>query len=74
MTNHVFEGFEQLTPGTMTTAEFDNAVADLVAFMQWMADPTQAQRVRLGVWVLLYLAVFTVIVWRLNAAYWKDVK
>lgn len=74
VTNHVFEGFEQLTPGTMTTAEFDNSVADLVAFMQWMADPTQAQRVRLGVWVLLYLAVFTVIVWRLNAAYWKDVK
>ena len=32
------------------------------------------QRVRLGVWVLLFLAVFTLIAWRLNAAYWKDVK
>jgi ubiquinol-cytochrome c reductase cytochrome c1 subunit len=26
------------------------------------------------VFVLLSLAVFTVIAWRLNAAYWKDVK
>jgi ubiquinol-cytochrome c reductase cytochrome c1 subunit len=58
----------------MTTAQFDESVADLVGFMQWMAEPNQALRVRLGVWVLLYLAIFTVIVWRLNASYWKDVK
>ena len=32
------------------------------------------QRVRIGVWVLLFLALFTVIAWRLNAAFWKDVK
>ncbi len=74
VTTHVFESFEQLTPGTMTTAQFDESVADLVGFMQWMAEPNQALRVRLGVWVLLYLAIFTVIVWRLNASYWKDVK
>ena len=73
-TTHEFAGFEQTSPGTMTPAQFDESVADLVAFMQWMADPNQALRVRLGVWVLLFMAVFTVIVWRLNAAYWKDVK
>jgi cytochrome c1 len=28
----------------------------------------------IGVWVLLFLGVFTVIAWRLNAAFWKDVK
>ena len=60
--------------GTLNTAEYNDAVADLVAFMQWMAEPHQGQRVRLGVFVLLFLAVFTVIAWRLNAAYWKDVK
>ena len=73
-TTHEFAGFEQTSPGTMTPAQFDESVADLVAFMQWMADPNQALRVRLGVWVLLFMAVFTVIVWRLNAAYWKEVK
>lgn len=73
-TVHVFKGFEQITPGTMTPAEYNDAVADLVAFLQWMAEPVQGYRVRLGVWVLLFLAGFTVIAWRLNAAYWKDVK
>lgn len=71
----VFTGrWEQLSPGTMSPAEYDNAVADLVAFLQWMGEPVQQFRVRLGVWVMLFLAVFTLIAWRLNAAYWKDVK
>ena len=73
-TVHVFKGFEQITPGKMTPAEYNVAVADLVAFLQWMAEPVQADRVRLGVWVLLFLAGFTVIAWRLNAAFWKDIK
>ncbi len=71
---HMFAGFEQLTPGTLTQRQYDEAVADLVAYMQWMGEPAQGQRVRLGVWVLLFLGVFTVIAWRLNAAFWKDVK
>ena len=61
-------------PGTLTRATYDAAVADLVAFLQWMGEPAQKPRVQLGVWVLLFLVVFTVIAWRLNAAYWKDVK
>lgn len=73
-TVQVFKGFEQITPGTMTPAQYNEAVADLVAYLQWMAEPNQTDRVRLGVWVLLFLAVFTVIAWRLNAAFWKDVK
>ena len=62
------------TYGAVDTTQFNNAVADLVAFLQWMGEPTQNDRVRLGVWVLLFLGVFTVIAWRLNAAFWKDVK
>ena len=73
-TVHVFKGYEQLTPGTMNQGQYDNAVADLVAYLQWMGEPAQAQRFRLGVLVLLFLGVFTVMAWRLNASYWKDVK
>jgi ubiquinol-cytochrome c reductase cytochrome c1 subunit len=39
-----------------------------------MAEPAQNTRVRIGVWVLLFLGVFTVIAWRLNAAFWKNVR
>ena len=71
---HVFKGFEQTKPGAMSKADYDNATADLVAFLQWMGEPAQNSRVRLGVLVMIFLAVFTVITWRLNAAYWKDIK
>lgn len=74
VTVHRFVGFEQLTPGQLTPTQYDEAVANLVAYLQWMSEPVQSQRVRLGVWVLLFLTLFTVIAWRLNAAYWKDVK
>lgn len=69
-----FKGWKQVTPGTMSAVQYDQAVADLVGYLQWMGEPSQNSRVRVGAWVLLFLAVFTVLVWRLNAAFWKDVK
>ena len=70
----VVKGWEQVKPGKMSQAEYDQNVGDLVAYLQWMAEPAQNSRVRIGVWVLIFLAAFTVVAWRLNAAYWKDVK
>ena len=71
---HKFAGFEQLSPGKLSKVEYDQATADLVGFLDWMAEPAQNHRKRLGVWVLLFLGVFTVFAWRLNAAFWKDIK
>ena len=71
---HVFKGLEPITPGKLSPTQYNEAVADLVAYLQWMSEPMQADRVRLGVWVLLFLGVFTVIAWRLNASFWKDIK
>ena len=73
-TEHVFKGYEQITEGKLKQAEYDSAVGDLVAYLQWMGEPAQGLRTKLGVWVLLFLGVFTFIAWRLNAAFWKDVK
>ncbi len=70
----VLKGWTQTKPGTMTPAEYDQAVGDLVAYLQWMAEPAQNSRVRIGVWVLIFLAAFTVVAWRLNAVFWKDIK
>ena len=71
---HVFKGFEQVTPGTMTQQQYDETVGDLVAYLQWMGEPAQGLRFRLGIIVVLFLLGFTVFAWRLNASYWKDVK
>ncbi len=70
----VFKRFEMTKPGSMSKGDYDIAVADLVAYLQWMGEPGQSQRVRMGVWVLLFLSIFTLVAWRLNASYWKDIK
>ena len=69
----IFKGWKQLSPGTMTPLQYDQAVGNLVGYMEWMAEPAQNSRVRVGVWVLLFLGLFTFIAWRLNAAFWKDI-
>ena len=73
-TVHKFGGYEQVTPGTMSANEFDTATADLVGYLEWMAEPAQGTRKRLGVWVLLFLSLFSLLCWRLSASYWKEVK
>jgi ubiquinol-cytochrome c reductase cytochrome c1 subunit len=70
----VFTGWKQVTPGTLSTADYDHAVGDLVNYLQWMSEPAQNSRVRVGVWVMIFLVVLTFFAWRLNAAFWKDVR
>ncbi len=69
----VLRGWKQVTPGTMSAQQYDQSMGDLVGYLQWMAEPSQNERVRVGVWVLLFLVVFTLVAWRLNAAFWKDI-
>jgi ubiquinol-cytochrome c reductase cytochrome c1 subunit len=70
----VAKGWEQVNPGAMTPAQYDLAMRDLVGYLQWMGEPAQNTRVRIGVWVLLFLLLVAFSAWRLNAAFWKDVK
>lgn len=69
-----FVGYTQVTPGAMSNVDYDSAVADLVSYLSWMSEPAQQTRKRLGVWVLLFLALLSFLAWRLNAAYWRDIK
>ena len=40
-----------------TSAEYDEAVGDLVAYLQWMGEPAQGTRIRIGVCVLIFLGL-----------------
>ena len=70
----MFKAWDQGTPGSMTPVQFDEAIGDLVGYMQWMGEPVQNERKRIGAWVLIFLGLMTVFAWKLNGAYWKDVK
>ncbi len=71
--NQHFEGFELVSEGSMSPQEFDGAMRDLTAFMVYIGEPIQMDRKRLGVWVLLFIAIFFVIAYFLKKEFWKDV-
>ncbi|HMB39050.1 MAG TPA: cytochrome c1 [Wenzhouxiangellaceae bacterium] len=60
--------------GLMTPAGYEQSLRDLVAFMTYLGEPAVLKRESLGVWVLLFLAVFTFLSWLLYKEYWRDVK
>lgn len=61
------------TPGTMSPAEYQDASRDLAAFLDYMSEPAKLKRKHIGVWVMLYLALFALIAYLLKAEYWRDV-
>jgi len=71
---HVFKGWQQVSAGKLSPTEYDAAIGDLVNYMQWMSEPSQNTRVKVGVWVMIFLLIFMFIAWRLNAAFWKDIR
>ena len=70
---HTITGFEIVEEGAMKPHEFDAAMADLVNFLVYTAEPAQLDRKRIGFWVLLYLVVAFVVFYLLKKEYWKDV-
>ncbi|MFN2289109.1 MAG: ubiquinol-cytochrome c reductase [Chromatocurvus sp.] len=59
--------------GVMDQEEFDGAVYDLVNFLAYTGEPMLVDRQRIGVYSLLFIAVFFVFAWLLNREYWKDI-
>lgn len=61
------------TKGTMTPAEFDQAVYDLVNYLEYLAEPVAEKRKAIGYWVLGFLLILFVFVYFLNREYWRDI-
>ena len=61
------------TPGTMSRVEYEAFAADLVNYLDYMAEPSKNKRISIGLIVLLYLGVLFVFVYWLKREYWKDV-
>lgn len=54
--------------------DIEHLSKDVVAFLQWVADPKMEQRKIMGIKVLLYLAAFTIIFYFAKKRIWKNVK
>ena len=72
-THEVIDHFELTTPGTQSAEEYEETARDLATFLQYVGEPAVLQRKSLGVWVILFLALFTFIAYLLKVEYWRDV-
>jgi ubiquinol-cytochrome c reductase cytochrome c1 subunit len=60
-------------PGTLTPVQYQAWVADLVNYLDYMAEPAKNKRISLGIIVLIYLGVLFAFAYALKRAYWKDI-
>jgi ubiquinol-cytochrome c reductase cytochrome c1 subunit len=67
------EKLELSQPGRMTPAQYQQAARDLTNFLAYVSEPAALQRHAYGVWVMLFLALFTLLAYALKKEYWKDV-
>lgn len=65
--------FEVDRPGTLSEAEFDAVVRDIVNFLDYIGEPMQLEREALGLKVIGFLLIFLVISYMLKREIWKDV-
>lgn len=64
---------ELVSPGRLSPKEYDRMARDISGFLQYVGEPAALQRESIGVWVLLFLTVFTFIAYLLKLEYWRDV-
>lgn len=59
--------------GLLTDKEYKQTVYDLVNFLTYMAEPVEAKRKQIGVYVFIFLSLLLICVIFLNREYWKDI-
>lgn len=69
----VVDHLQLAKPGSVTLAQYDAMMSDLVNYLVWMGEPAKMQRQQLGLMVLGFLAVFFVVAYYLKKEFWKDI-
>lgn len=59
--------------GSMTPEVYDQAIYDLVNFLEYSGEPMQLERQKVGIYVLLFLVFFFGVAYLLKREYWRDV-
>jgi ubiquinol-cytochrome c reductase cytochrome c1 subunit len=74
VTVQVFERFDLISPGQLSTEEFDAVVRDIVNFLDYVSEPIQLKRQAVGLRVIAFLLLFFVLAALLKKEIWKDVE
>ena len=65
--------FDLVKPGSRTPEEYRQDARDITAFLQYVGEPAALDREKYGIWVILYLLLFTGVAYLMKHEYWKDV-
>ncbi len=68
-----FVKFAPVTDGTRSPQAFQRQVGNLTNFLTAVSHPDELKRIHLGVWVIAFCVVFTVLAYALKREFWKDV-
>jgi len=67
------ESLKLAEKGSLDPEQYDQAARDISTFLQYVAEPAALQRESWGVWVILFMVVFTFLAYLLKHEYWRDV-
>jgi ubiquinol-cytochrome c reductase cytochrome c1 subunit len=59
--------------GKLTPEEFDRDARDISAFLAYVGEPAVLKRESMGVWVVMFVAFFSLLALLLKSEYWRDV-
>ena len=68
-----YVGIKSDGKGALSPEEYDQAVADIVNFLEYTGEPAKLESHRIGKWVLVFIAVLFVFVYLLKKEYWREV-
>lgn len=71
---HEKHSLKLVKQGSLSPSQYNAMVGDLTNYMAYMAEPGKRDMHKIGWYVLLFLGVLLVIVKKIKAAYWKDIK
>jgi ubiquinol-cytochrome c reductase cytochrome c1 subunit len=69
----VIEHLELISPGLQSPQEYEQTVRELVTFLDYLSEPSKLKRKSIGIWVMLFLVLFTLVAYALKVEYWRDV-
>lgn len=71
--HEVIDHLAVVKAGLQSPEEYEDTVRDLVTFLEYLGEPAEVKRKNVGVWVLLFIALFALIAYALKVEYWRDV-
>ncbi len=74
--NHVnLDGaFISIEDGMMSDDKYKFMIKDLVTFLAYVSEPTKASRETIGLYIIIYFIILSIILYFIKKSYWKDIK